>query len=65
MGKVAGLPIGLSFIGPAWSEARLLGLGYAYEQTAGVKRSPTFAPWIEGMNPTAALMNRLPRESLR
>ena len=32
MGKVAGLPVGLSFIGPAWSEATLLSLGYAFEQ---------------------------------
>ncbi len=32
MGSVAGLPVGLSFIGPAWSEARLLSLGYAFEQ---------------------------------
>ena len=33
MGDVSGLPVGLSFIGPAWSEARLLGYGYAFEQT--------------------------------
>ncbi len=34
MGAVRGLPVGLSFIGPAWSEAMLLGIGYAYEQAA-------------------------------
>ena len=33
MGKVAGLPVGLSFIGPAWSESTLLSLGYAFEQS--------------------------------
>ncbi len=33
MGRVDGLPVGLSFIGPAWSEARLLSLGYAFERT--------------------------------
>jgi amidase len=33
MGTVSGLPVGLSFIGPAWSEASLLSLGYAFEQT--------------------------------
>jgi amidase len=33
MGAVQGLPVGLSFVGPAWSEARLLSLGYAFEQT--------------------------------
>ena len=32
MGEVKGLPVGISFIGPAWSEARLLALGYAFEQ---------------------------------
>ncbi|MBB5037396.1 amidase [Prosthecobacter dejongeii] len=31
MGLAEGLPVGLSFIGPAWSEARLLELGHAYE----------------------------------
>ncbi len=56
MGAVRGLPVGLSFIGPAWSEARLLGLGYAYEQAAGVRTVPTFAPSVEGAGPTASLM---------
>ena len=32
MGMVHGLPVGLSIIGPAFSEARLLGFGYAFEQ---------------------------------
>jgi amidase len=32
MGGVSGLPVGLSFIGPAWSEPTLLSLGYAFEQ---------------------------------
>ena len=31
-GLVSGLPVGLSFTGPAWSESRLLGLAYAFEQ---------------------------------
>lgn len=31
MGVAEGLPVGLSFIGPAWSEARLLEMGYAFE----------------------------------
>jgi amidase len=33
MGDVSGLPVGLSIIGPAWSEATLFNLGYAFEQT--------------------------------
>ena len=32
MGLADGLPVGLSFIGPAFSEASLLALGFAYEQ---------------------------------
>ena len=42
MGQVTGLPVGLSFIGPAWSEATLLGLGYAFEQATRARREPTF-----------------------
>lgn len=38
MGRVQGLPVGLSFIGPAWSEGRLLALGYAYEAARGPVR---------------------------
>lgn len=47
MGAVRGLPVGLSFLGPAWSEARLLGLGYAYEQAAGVRVPPAQLPSLE------------------
>jgi aspartyl-tRNA(Asn)/glutamyl-tRNA(Gln) amidotransferase subunit A len=37
----AGLPIGLQIIGPAWGEARVLQLAFAYEQaTAWHKRKP-------------------------
>jgi amidase len=44
MGNLGGLPVGISFIGPAWSEARLLALGFAYEQTARARREPDFLP---------------------
>src|SRR5690606_5579512 len=40
-GFVHGLPWGLSFLGPAWSEARLLGWGYAFERRAQARRPPT------------------------
>ena len=42
MGDVTGLPVGLSFIGPAWSEKLLLNLGYAYEQATHHRKPPTF-----------------------
>lgn len=41
MGLVDGLPVGLSFIGPKWSEQTLLSLGYAYEQAAQARVQPT------------------------
>jgi amidase len=39
-GAVFGLPVGLSFIGPRWSEPRLLALAYAFEQAAGARLTP-------------------------
>jgi len=39
---VRGLPVGLSFVGPAWTEARLLALGYAFEQATQWRRDPQF-----------------------
>jgi len=46
MGQVTGLPVGLSFIGPAWSEKLLLNLGYAYEQATMKRKAPTFLKTI-------------------
>src|SRR4030095_15820785 len=43
MGFVQGLPVGLSFVGRAWSEPTLLKLAYAYEQATKVRRPPSFA----------------------
>jgi amidase len=43
MGHVKGLPVGLSFIAEAWSEARLLCLGYAFELLANARRRPDLA----------------------
>jgi amidase len=56
MGSVWGLPVGISFIGPAWSEARLLGYGFAYEQAAKIKLTPEFLPSIEAVPPVAPLL---------
>jgi amidase len=39
-GYVAGLPVGLSFLGPAWSEPKLIGLAHAFEQTVRPGRPP-------------------------
>ena len=39
-----GLPIGISFFGPAFSEPKLLALGYAFEQATKARRDPVNAP---------------------
>ena len=72
MGLVKGLPVGLSFIGPKWSEALLLSLGYAYEQARGpfptpkfyrsIEESPEVAPLLE---PQVVRVQALPREEFR
>ena len=59
MGNVVGLPVGLSIIGPAWSEARLISYGYAYEQAAKIKLKPRFLRSIEGTEPIAPLLEPL------
>jgi amidase len=46
MGQVAGLPVGLSFFGTAWSEARLIALAYAYEQATRHRAPPRFMPTV-------------------
>ena len=39
-----GLPVGLEFLGRPFTEAMLLGLGYAYEQATGHRRAPDATP---------------------
>ena len=61
MGAVVGLPVGLSIIGPAWSEGRLLGFGYAYEQASKARVAPRFLPSVEGAPPISPLLEPLQR----
>jgi Asp-tRNA(Asn)/Glu-tRNA(Gln) amidotransferase A subunit family amidase len=39
-----GVPIGFELLGPAWSDARLLALAFAYERAASPRRPPPTAP---------------------
>ena len=39
-GLVAGLPVGLSFIGDAWNEKQLIEIAYAFEQATEARRAP-------------------------
>ncbi len=42
------LPVGLSFFGPAFSEPRLLALGYSFEQATKARRRPINTPALAG-----------------
>lgn len=42
------LPVALSFLGPAWSEARLLALGHAFERALNARRLPASTPPLPG-----------------
>jgi amidase len=42
------LPVGLSFFGPAFSEPKLLALGYSFEQATHARRLPVHAPGRPG-----------------
>ena len=42
MGDISGLPIGLSFMGRAYSEAELLGFAFAFEQASQARKPPEY-----------------------
>ncbi|HEX4966577.1 MAG TPA: amidase [Thermoanaerobaculia bacterium] len=46
-GYASGLPLGLSFIGLAWSEPKLIKLAYAFEQRTKARKAPRFLPTAE------------------
>jgi amidase len=42
MGAVEGLPVGLSFVGAAWSEGKLISYAYAFERATHARRPPEY-----------------------
>jgi amidase len=47
MGETHGLPLGIAFMGRAYSEAALIGYGYAFEQKTKARTAPAFKPTLE------------------
>ena len=46
-GSIAGLPVGVSFFGRAWSEAVLLKIAYGFEQAINGRKPPRFLATID------------------
>jgi amidase len=46
-GYVFGLPVGISFIGKAWSEPELIRLAFGLEQALGMRKAPRLLPTAE------------------
>jgi amidase len=42
MGDIDGLPVGLSFVGPMWSDGRLIAMAYAFERRTRARQPPPF-----------------------
>ncbi|TLX21716.1 amidase [Thermomonas fusca] len=51
MGEVHGLPVGIVFMGTAWSEPKLIELGYAFEQASKARKPPRLLPTIATDSP--------------
>jgi amidase len=47
MGDIDGLPVGITFLGRAWSEPELMGYAYAYEQASHARKPPKFLPTVK------------------
>ena len=45
-GYVSGLPVGVTFAGPRWSEPTLVALAYAFEQASAGRRRPALLPTV-------------------
>jgi amidase len=52
-GFVAGLPVGISFIGSPWTEQSLIGIAYAFEQASNARHPPSPENPVTNLPPLA------------
>ena len=62
MGQVGGLPVGLSFIGGQWQDARVLALGYAFEQLGPQRVAPAFPASLNSTRAVAPVLAPIHQE---
>ena len=65
MGQVHGLPVGLSFITAAWTDAQALAFGYAYEQRTRHFQPPRFLPTLPTDAPSGTATSSSPESAQR
>ncbi len=67
-GLTFGLPVGISFMGTAWSEPTLIKLASGFEHAVQARRAPTFLPTVplpQGVNPFTGKSNAARLERIR
>lgn len=52
-GFISGLPVGMTLLGPAWSEGALIRYAYAFEQATRHRKAPTLARTVPLADPSA------------